>query len=59
MSSSVKVIKCSDPMYWYSEHVGEAFTVVYTFKVAQEWVVRAADGCTNIIKFKDGELIDG
>lgn len=50
----IKIIKCSDPLMWYNSHIGGEFDA-YRLS-GDEYLVRAPDGYSNIIKVSDCEL---
>jgi len=54
----IKIIDCSDSMFWYSSHVGEIFDVqrishdVFWCRERNEY------GCLNIVLKKDCEVLE-
>lgn len=54
----IKITKCSDSMMWYSKHIGEVYTVVRDYSThSNEYLVRDAYGCLNIVRPKDCEIV--
>lgn len=51
----IHIIKCNDSMMWYASFVGRSFPLLIESK--DEYVVRAADGYSNIILKKDGCIV--
>lgn len=47
----VRVLRSSDPQFWYAKYIGEEFGVIRRWK--DEYVVREPEGYLNIIKIKD------
>lgn len=51
----VKIVKCSDWMYWYHNQIHEVYTV---YKVYDDgYIVRADDGFLNVIRPQDCEIV--
>ena len=52
----IKIVRCSDNMYWYVHHIGNIYKVVRTESDCH--FVRAADGYLNIVMFEDCVEVD-
>ena len=57
MSKTIRIIKCSDPSYWYKGKEGESFSLL--FEDREEYVVKTNDGYTNIVRLGDGVEEEG
>lgn len=57
MSFAVKVIRCSDSLFWYRKNIGQVFRVEY--ESADRFWVREDDEwrCLNFILKKDSEIV--
>lgn len=53
--TKVKVKGYSDSLFWYANHVGEVFVTIN--ETAEDYLVRASDGYSNIILKKDCEEV--
>lgn len=52
----LKIIKCSDPMLWYADRVGELVPYLGTWPEAYRSQEPA--GYVNIVQFEDAELVE-
>ena len=52
----LKIIKCSNLMYWYRDHIGGIFP--YLREDMDCYITREPEGYTNIIKKTDAEKIE-
>ena len=56
MEYVLKIIKCTDPLMWYADKVGE--TVPFIKKISDdEYLSREDAGYANIVKVEDSEII--
>ena len=53
MQIRVKIISCSDALFWYNQHIGEIFDVIKTEE--DIYWVREPSGYKNFILRKDAE----
>lgn len=53
---SLKIIKCSDSLMWYSNLVGQV--VPYVREYSDCYMSREPAGYLNIVKLEDAEIID-
>jgi hypothetical protein len=53
---SLKILKCSDSLMWYSKLVGEV--VPYVREYDDCYMSREPAGYLNIVKLEDAEIID-
>jgi hypothetical protein len=51
----IRVITCSDSLFWYANHIGKVFTTIN--ETAEDYLVREPSGYTNIILKKDCEEV--
>jgi hypothetical protein len=56
MTTKVKILKCNDPMKWYSDMIGKQHDVIYEEKT--EWLVREPAGYINFISKEDSEVVN-
>lgn len=52
----IKIVSCSDSMFWYKEYVGEEFGVIG--EDPTEFVVKTPSGYLNIVRKIDAEVIN-
>jgi hypothetical protein len=53
---AIKIIKCSDPLMWYREKVGD--TVVLVREYEDCYMSREPAGYLNIVKLEDAEIVE-
>ncbi len=62
MSTTIKVVWCSDTLFWYNHYLGQTFTVLRyeqnVYKGNNVYWVREPSGYTNFILEKDCELCE-
>ena len=51
----IKIIKCSDVLFWYNSYIGSTFEAYREYK--DQYLARAPDGYSNIIKKIDCEVV--
>lgn len=58
----IKIVKCTDPSYWYAKRIGEVFEVQYITKEYGDAVYWCREGgawnCINKVKPEDIETVD-
>ena len=55
----IKIVKCSNPTYWYSEFLCEEFVVEWIDTETNCFLVRnPIDGYINIVEFRDAEILN-
>ena len=52
----LKIIKCSDPIRWYANLIGQ--TVPYVGDSMCEYMSQDRVGCVNYVQYEDAELVD-
>ena len=52
----VKIVKCSNWMYWYHNKIHETYRVVRAYD--DGYIVRADDGFLNVIKPEDCDIVN-
>ena len=53
----IKIIKVSDSLLWYNNHLGQVFTPYREYN--DSYLVRCPDGLSNIVYKCDCEIIKG
>ena len=52
----IKIVRCTDPMLWYADKVGELVPFLGTWPEA--FKSKEGAGYVNIVKFEDGMVVD-
>lgn len=52
----LKIIKCSDNLYWYNNLIGQTVPLLREYEDC--YMSREPDGFANIIKKEDAEVVD-
>jgi hypothetical protein len=52
---TIRIVKCSDAMFWYADFVGCEFVVIC--EDIREYIVRTPGGYSNIVKKLDAIII--
>ena len=52
----IKIVRCTDPMLWYADKVGELVPFLGTWPEA--FKSKEDAGYVNIVKFEDGVVVD-
>ena len=53
---AIKIIKCSDPLMWYREKVGDTVQLVREYEDC--YMSREPAGYLNIVKLEDAEIVE-
>jgi hypothetical protein len=53
----VKILQTSNPLYWYSKHIGQVFEVRYYDKSSEDYVCKDNEGLLNIVRKQDCEEV--
>jgi hypothetical protein len=56
MAKCLLIKSCTDSLLWYSSLVGQ--NVPYLGRFPEAYKSRDLSGCTNIVHFKDAEIVD-
>ena len=55
--AKLKIVKCNDPLMWYSDKIGEL--VPYLGDTGSEYRSREGAGYVNFVKREDAEVVHG
>jgi hypothetical protein len=52
----IKILKCSDRLYWYSSLIGQQVPLLREYEDC--YMSREPDGFANIVKKEDAEIVE-
>ena len=54
----IRILKCSDSLYWYNQHIGSVF-YVYRIDTDRYWCREENEyGCLNFVLISDCEVVE-